>query len=463
MKCGKSILCSLLLLLSASFSQAQKNFPRLKISSNGHFFMTNDGDPFFWMGETGWLLFSKLDRQEADMYLENRRQKGFNVIQVMGIHSLTVQNVYGRNALVDGNLRNPAATPGSDFNDTTQYDYWDHVDYIIDKAEEKGLYLAIVPVWGSGLKSNTTGDDAKVYTTFLANRYKNKPNIIWLNGGDVPGSRYTPVWDSIGSTLRQLDTNHLITYHPRGRTQSSTWFHNEKWLDFNMFQSGHRRYDQDTSKGELHYGEDNWKYVKVDYNKKPTKPTLDGEPSYEEIPQGLHDSTEIYWTDKDVRRYGYWSVFAGGAGFTYGHNSVIQMYKPTDKTKAYGAKSYWYDAINYPGAAQMIYLKKLMLSRPYFERVPAQDVVVDQGEKYNYIIATKGENYAFIYTYNGRNFKLKMGSIAGSKVKVTWYNPRNGEQTSGGVINNKGIANFNPPGEQENGNDWVLILDTKTN
>src|SRR5690606_29742800 len=126
---------------------------------------------------------------------------------------------------------------------------------------------------------------------------------IWMNGGDIKGSEYTNVWETIGQTIKAKDSLHLMTFHPRGRTTSSEWFHDAKWLDFNTFQSGHRRYDQDTSKNEKrHYGEDNWKYVLEDYTKTPIKPTFDAEPSYEAIPEGLHDSLEVRWTDAAVRR-----------------------------------------------------------------------------------------------------------------------------------------------------------------
>lgn len=60
---------------------------------------------------------------------------------------------------------------------------------------------------------------------------------------------------------------------------------------------------------------------------KPTKPVIDGEPSYENIPQGLHDPKEVLWKACDVRRYAYWSVFAGAFGHTYGNNSIMQMKK----------------------------------------------------------------------------------------------------------------------------------------
>ena len=176
----------------------------------------------------------------------------------------------------------------------------------------------MVPVWGSAVKDHhVNAVQAKTYATFLAERYKNRPNIIWMNGGDIAGSDSLKVWNTIGATLHRLDPGHIITYHPRGRTQSSIWFHNEDWLSFNVFQSGHRNYQQDTSKNDFKYGEDNWKYVNVDYKKLPIKPTLDAEPSYEGIPQGLHDTLQPRWTAADVRRYAYWSVFAGGCGYVW--------------------------------------------------------------------------------------------------------------------------------------------------
>ncbi|SMD03519.1 glycoside hydrolase family 140 protein [Pedobacter nyackensis] len=450
----------------------------LHISENGRYF-TEDGKPFFWLGDTGWLLFNKTTREQADQFLEDRRQKGFNVIQAMVLHTVPSVNIYGDSSLVNGDIAKPAVTEGNSFADSTQYDFWDHIDYIVDKAKEKGIYMALVPVWGTNVKNKkVTPAQAKSYAEFLTNRYKDKSNIIWLNGGDIKGSEVKEVWEVIGATLRANDPNHLITFHPRGRTGSSEWFHDAKWLDFNMVQSGHRRYDQDTSaKEQWHYGEDNWKYIEKDYNLKPVKPTIDGEPSYEGIPQGLHDVKQPRWNDADVRRYGYWSVFAGAFGYTYGDNSVMQFYKAGSKGAAYGATKSWQDALNDPGAGQMIHLKNLMLSRVpadqtaastqadngYFDRVPDQSVIVGaaggDNEKYNRLLATRGKDYLFVYTYNGRNIPLKMGVIEGDQVKASWFSPRDGKTTAIGNIDNKGTHDFDPPGEVKDGNDWVLIID----
>jgi len=436
---------------------------KLKISGNNRFLTTENGDPFFWLGDTGWLLFVKTNREEAEKYLEDRRRKGFNVIQVMVVHNVKAAvNVYGDSALIGKNVAMPKVTQGNSFSDSTQYDFWDHMDYIIDIAAKKGIYMALVPVWGTNVKNGwVSREQAKAYATFLAKRYKDKKNIIWLNGGDTKGSDSTETWRIIGNTLRTIDPNHLITFHPFGRHTSSLWFHNEPWLDFNMFQSGHRDYLQDTAKGELHYGPDNWKFINHDFALKPVKPTLDGEPSYEKIPHGLHDTLQTYWTENDVRRSAYWSVFAGGCGFTYGDNAVMQFYKPTDKKSAYGAKNYWYEAINDPGAAQMFYLKSLIISGSYFERIADQSLIADQGIRYNYQVATRGKDYAFIYTYNARTIKVNMGKIEGVEVKASWYNPRNGSLIHIGDFENKGTTEFNPPGEKQEGNDWVLILDKK--
>ncbi|WP_158827507.1 glycoside hydrolase family 140 protein [Mucilaginibacter lacusdianchii] len=445
-----------------SWNNAQE-LEKLSVSANHRYFVSGNQKPFFWLGDTGWLLFSKLNREDAEKYLETRRQQGFNVIQVMVVHDIKETNAYGDSALTNLDISRPKTTEGSDAANAEQYDYWDHIDWMIDRAAAKGLYLAMVPVWGSVVKSKAgiTSEKAKVYASFLANRYKNKSNVIWLNGGDIAGTDSTRVWNTIGNVLHTEDGNHLVTYHPRGRTTSSIWFHNEEWLDFNCFQSGHRTYAQDTSKKDLKYGEDNWRYVKVDYNKQPVKPTLDAEPSYERIPHGLHDVTQPRWTAADVRRYAYWSIFAGACGYTYGNNDVMQMHKPTDKKSAYGSKEYWYQSINDPGALQMQYVKKLMLSRPYFERVPDQSLIAagKQGKRYNYLMATRGEKYAFVYTYTGRNINVNAAKLPGKRLKVSWFNPRTGAVTNAGVQTKAGVMNFNPPGEVANGNDWVLILD----
>jgi hypothetical protein len=433
---------------------------RLAVSKNGHFLQYEDGRPFFWLGDTGWLLLEKLDREETQRYLDDRQHKGFNVVQVMLLHSAAARSANGIAALIDRDAGKPNVTPGADPAKPGEYDYWDNLDWALDQAASRGIYLALVPAWGAVVKAGQLNPGNVVaYASFLAHRYKDKPNAIWVTGGDIPGDQHIDVWKQLGRTLKAEDPAHLITYHPFGRTQSSTWFHNEPWLDFNMFQSGHQRYDQDTDSPHK-YGEDNWRYVQADYTKTPVKPVVDGEPSYEGIPQGLHDTTQPYWNDADCRRYAYWSVFAGAFGHTYGDNVIMQFFRTGAGRGSFGPKKSWTEAIDDPGAGQMQFLKALMLSRPYFERVPDQSLIAgENGTKHDYVIATRGAGYAFAYDYTGHPFEMKLGVISGAEVEGWWYNPRDGSSQLIGTFENQGTRAFTPPGKPREGNDWVLVLD----
>lgn len=299
--------------------------------------------------------------EESENYLRNRKELGFNIILADFIHRGDQKNRAGQAALTEDDLARPAADSG----------FWLHVDQVIAIAERLGLYMGILPVWGSSIvksgKLNMGNVDA--YMDFVLSRYHNAPNLIWIVGGDVRGDVAPEVFCRMGQRMKADNPDRLVGYHPFGRTTSAFWFHQETWLDFNLFQSGHRRYDQkdlgawdDNNEREGWFGEDNWRYVERVRERIPARPVLDGEPSYEGIPQGLHDSTQPYWQAADVRRYAYWSVLAGAAGHTYGHNSVMQFYGDLSRKGAYGAKSLWTDAVHHPGGSQMAFLKALMES-----------------------------------------------------------------------------------------------------
>jgi len=433
---------------------------RLAVSANHRFLQRADGTPFFWLADTGWLVLSRLDRAGAQRYLDDRRAKQFNVIQVMVLHTADARAANGAAALDGGDPGRPRMTPGARPSNAGEYDYWDHLDWLLREAATRGVYLALVPAWGSVAKTGALNDSNVVaYASFLARRYRAAPNIVWVVGGDARGNEQTGVWRALGRTLRAEDPHHLITFHPFGRTQSSTWFHAEPWLDFNMFQSGHRRYDQDTDSPKR-FGEDNWRYVLDDYAKDPPKPVLDGEPSYENIPQGLHDGNQPYWTAADARRYAYWSVFAGACGHTYGDNAVMQFHAPGTGPGDYSPRNYWFDAINDPGAGQMRHLAALVRSRPYFDRAyDPEAVVAGSGAGRAFVVATRGRDYTMVYSYTGAPFELRLGTISGASLRAWWYDPRDGSAQPAGLVPNTGTRRFTPPGQPGDGNDWVLVLD----
>jgi len=167
---------------------------KLQVSTNGHYLIHEDGTPFLWLGDTGWEMLHRLSREEIETYLENRRSKGFNVIQTViiseFIHSDKETNFYGDSVLINDDPLKPAVTPGSNPADSKEYDYWDHIDYSVTAAEKKSLYIALVPTWGEWVIPRTdkaifkTSGEAYSYGWFAGNRYKKSPNIIWILGGD---------------------------------------------------------------------------------------------------------------------------------------------------------------------------------------------------------------------------------------------------------------------------------------
>jgi hypothetical protein len=437
-------------------AEAQDRTPRLTVAANGHY-LEAGGKPFFWLGDTGWLLLGKLNREETERYFARREAQGYNVIQVMVLHRPEMTNPITGPALVDGDVARPRTTPGNDPARAGEYDYWDHLDWVIDRAAAHGIYLALVPAWGTFAEMRKlTVDTAPVYGRFLAERYRDKPNVIWINGGDTHADMATLAWQALGKTIKAIDPNHLMTFHPFGRTDSSWVFQDADWLDFNMFQSGHQDYAQDTQR--CAWGEDNWRYVEDDWKRTPVKPTIDGEPSYENIPHGLDKTPEPIWQAADVRRYAWWSVMAGAFGHTYGENSVMQFHF-TGAKSAYWAHIPWQEAVDAPGATQMHYLKDLILSRPFADRVPDQSLIIDNGTRYDRVAATRGAGYAIAYSYTGKPFRVQMGKISGKRVRAAWFDPRTGQAQAIGIFANRGRRLFTPPGTPKPGNDWALLLD----
>ncbi len=424
----------------------------LRVSDNGLYLQHADGTPFFWLGDTGWLLPQRLDRDEADHYLAQSAREGFNVVQIQVINGVPSFNRYGKTSHPDGWNLAVASTTG-------EYGYWEHLDHIVDAAERNGIYIGMVCIWGGLVKSGLMDEEqAKTYGKFLADRYKDKKNIVWIIGGDIQGDIKTSEWDTLAQTIKANDPNHLMTFHPRGRTTSARWFHDRDWLDFNMFQSGHRRYGQRMGNKEYpipdNTEEDSWMYVDSVRKHMPLKPVLDGEPSYENIPQGLHGADEPLWKDKDIRRYAYWSVFAGSCGHTYGHNNIMQFIRPGLEGAYFadGIKKPWYAAIDDPGRLQMKYLKRLMLAFPFFERVADQSLIIGNGEKYDRIIATRGSDYALAYNHTGREMTIDLSKISGKEKNIWTMDPCDGSLSYIGKTSVKVYAHNPTPGK-----DIVLI------
>ena len=105
----------------------------------------------------------------------------------------------------------------------------------------------------------------------------------------------------------------------------------------------------------------------------------------------------------------------------------MQMAKP-GYAVAYADKSKtWYEAQQDAGYQQMKYLKALMLSFPFFERVPDQQIIAsDNGKQYDRLIATRGNDYLMVYNYTSRNMNIDLGKISGKQKNVWWMDASTG-------------------------------------
>ncbi|UAY55483.1 glycoside hydrolase family 140 protein [Arachidicoccus terrestris] len=443
----------IILLCSFSAGYGQHKHQRLQITPNGHFLQFKDGTPFFWLGDTGWDLFFKLNLKQIKTYLDNRAAKGFNLIQAVAIserNGLRTPNRYGELPLKD---LDPARPNGK---------YFALIDSTIALAAARDIFIGLLPTWGDKVtKMWGAGPEifdtlnAYTYGKWLGNRYKNAWNIIWIAGGDRPAFNdsldWRPVWRAMIRGIRDgTDGKAIVTYHPWGEASSTKyWLSDSSYLDINMMQSGHRIHDFPV-----------WNMVQKDYALQPSKPVIDGEPNYEDHPVNWDPKKGYFWA-YDVRKQLYRSVFSGACGVTYGHNSVFQFYGPGDE-KINAADRYWTDALDRPGAFQAGFLKKLILSRPPVTRVPDQSLIISgQGaDDAHHITAFRDADntYAMIYLPVGRKIEINTAFIPSKTIKIYWYNPAIGKVTKSFSIHQDSMHWFTPPttGAQ---NDWVLVLD----
>ncbi len=409
----------------------------VQVSGNGRYFVDAQQQPFFWLGDTAWPLFAQYSPEEAESYLRNRAQKGFTVIQgvlAWGGGTGFEEKAPGPNYAGEVPWQESPAHP----NDA----YFEHVDRLVRFAEEQGLALAMLPTWGYYINDARlfTPETARAYGRWLGARYQDRPNIIWVNGGDRIATGFEPVYRALAEGLREGDGGvHLISYHPCGWRSSSQWFHQESWLDFNMIQTW-------TEWAKVYPA------VITDSLLVPIKPVVLAEGAYEngpEYPQGPI-------TPLIVRRQAWWAFLAGGF-FTYGQNQMWRM------------EPGWTATFDTPGANHMTQFKSIATSRPWWNRVPDQGLFasgVSSERTLNAAVRSVDGNWALIYLSSQCHVLIHLDKIATREVQVTLINPQNGERRDAGTYATGNLTGsifpqartqwFSTPGHWE---DALLLLD----
>lgn len=424
--------------------------PMQKLKVSGRYLSNEDGTPFFWLCDTAWFI-PKISNSDVDLYLADRAAKKFNAV--------LITCKYHNDVLFNGT--GPFTNDNTDLPNQV---FWAHIDHIVTQAATNGIYVAMTIMWAEDYQSLIGTDTSKAYRLgkWLGTRYKDNKNVVWVIAGEYDDATgwSKSVYDNVAQGLSDGDLgSHLTTIHPG--VSSSRNFQSSSWLDFNMIQSGH------WTDNKAHGRAENYELVTSDYALSPTKPTEDSENCYEDLPDGFFSSGNANSpriTANTTRMKAYWAVFAGAFGHTFGNENIEIAYRPGDNN--FGATArLWSDALNDPGAGQMQYLRTLIETHSFFNRVPDQSVISSgQGTGLDRIQATRASDgsYALIYIPRGRTIGVDMSKVStGSSVKASWFNPTNGSTSLIGNYANSGTRSFTPS-TSGTGNDWILVLESSS-
>ena len=390
------------------------------------------GQPFALIGDAAWSLIAGLTREEADLYLEDRRAKGFNAVLVNLIEhwfaASPPRNAYGQG---------PFLTPG-DFA-TPNEAYFAHAEYVISKAAEKGMLVLLAPAymgyaggqegWYQEMQANGA-TKLQAYGQYVANRFLAYDNILWVHAGDY-NPPDTNLMRALVTGMRSVDSRWLHTFHgSRGTSALGFLGTGEAWLNVNTVYT------------DAYTAADNalLEYARSDM------PAFMIEGGYE-------------YADGDqqmVRRQAYQSMLSGLFGHVMGSAQI------------WAFSSGWQSGLNSPGANGMTHLKTLFASRAWHTLVPdAGNTLltggIGTGSGRAVASSAADGSFAFAYAPDARTLTIDLSRLAGPRVQAAWFDPASGSTSAvpGTPFVASGLRNFTPSGNNANGQgDWVLILDS---
>lgn len=415
--------------------------------------MKADGTPFYITGDAGASMAVQLTTSEVASYLADRATKGVTAVWVSMIEHLFSDNTPAwKNKAGDVPF---SGTIGAELDFTTPVTaYWNMVDYIIGKARDLGIVVLAFPCYlGSGMglegwASAVTANGAANMTTygsFIGNRYKNFPNIIWVIGGDTPPNTPTDLtvhMNNLANAIKAVAPQ-LMTAHP-ARFSSSFDSYNQSWLDIN---------------GSYPDGVTVHKYTRL-ARQQATKPTFVIESWF---------GNEHTMTDLGLRTEMYQGLLAGGVGQSYGQSPMwyfgVNAGSSGNAFADTGGLD-WKTQVNTFGSSFIKYVARLLAARPtisfltpdYTHTVvtAGYDTGAVEGVTYCPVMANTRLLVAYLGPGSASPLTIDKTKFVTATFNLNWYNPRDGSTTSGGTVSmGAGTQVFTAPDAA----DWVLLLD----
>jgi hypothetical protein len=413
----------------------------LRVADEGRYLVHADGTPFFWLGDTTWNGPAKSTGENWQTYLEDRRDKDFNVIQYNAIAPW-------RAATEDA--EGHAAFTGRE-NIQINPEYFQRLDKRIDAVNDAGLAAAHVLIWS--LTDKDPGkylpeeDIIKLIRYQLA-RYGSH-HMVWILAGDNPYSNERgEKWKRIGQAVFGDRPEALVTTHPTGMNFPWPQWENQDWLDILGYQSGH---------GD---NADKWRWIHsgpaAAYWKKTQKPIINLEPCYED--HRAYHSREPH-PAYNVRRDVYFSLLSHPpSGVTYGGHGIwswqtVRGEEPADHGGT-GVAKIWHEAMNLPGSRHMQHVVEVFTSLPWWKLRPDDELVTGQpfgdDPARRVLAATTADGAAaLVYLPSGGTVALQPDAIRNKS--ANWFDPRTGEPRDATAQDG---GRFTAPSED----DWVLVL-----
>jgi hypothetical protein len=420
-------------------------FP-LKLSTGARYLVDQNDRPFLMLGDSAWSLIAGLSTMDATVYLENRRQKGFNSVLVN-----LIEHKYAPSPPknIDGAAPFTGTLVGTSYPDfsTPNEAYFAHVDQVLTIALQKGILVELAPAylgyaggaegWYQEMKANGV-DKLMAYGTYVGNRYKSFGNIIWVEGGDTDPtvSGIDPAYTrAVATAIKAADPNHLHTVHCNvGDPPLDVWS-TEPWLSIDNVYTYPAALNM-----RVVYGA-----AQTEYGRSAWKPFFLIESTYE----GENSSTP-----RLIRQQGYEALLNGGMGENFG-NRPIWLFDPG-----------WQSALDGQGSNDMTRLHALFSSRRWNGLVPDTThtfLTGGNGTGATYVSAALGGDgkLALVYAPTAAAFTVALTKMSG-QATARWYDPTSGSfmPVTGSPFPNTAAHTFTPPGANGAGDpDWVLVLE----
>jgi len=448
------------------------------ISADGRYFLDQSGQPYLVYGDSPWSMAIDLSNADAEWYFQQRHQQGFNSV---------LFSAFGGEGSGGGDSENfttfDGVAPFVD-GDLTRYNepYWERLDGKIALAEKYGftVFLYVMDTFGeNGTFAQWDADHtpehdyrvARDYCAFVAGRYKESPNVVYMLGGDYDNDQpnlYAGGMDTMmkdcADSIKATAPDTLLSIQLTGFPQSNS-FDYPGWTtrpDFSFVYSYNPSYDA-TLQGYNH----RWAAPPT------TRPALSMEGPYEGEnnkgwPNGAPPLT--------LRHQMMWSILSGSPGYFYGRGGVWQ-FDPG-----------WQEHVSDTGVtAQLGKLSAFMSSTTWYQLVPDQaNTFVTAGKgtpntqggnglgTSNLNVNPETDGYAtaalapdgslgMVYVPSARTITVDSSKLR-APVQSVWIDPTNASAEPvpavfvGNDVTTPGVHPDDLDGEGEPTSDWLLVM-----